>query len=82
MYDTKGFKVLKVFLTGVLFFLTLILGTIAKCATFFILVHLNPMIINSNKCYEDDVEEEPLRNDFNQNNLTAWIWYEQCRNIE
>jgi hypothetical protein len=75
MYGTKHFKIVKVLITGALFLLTITFGTIAKCATFFVVVHLNPMIFNSNNCSKlDDVPEEPLTNDFDQNNLTSWIW--------
>ncbi len=82
MYDTKGFKGVKFIITGILFLLTLTLGTIAKCATFFIVVHLNPMLNNLTKCVERNETEELSITQFNsQNNFTAWLWYERKRNI-
>lgn len=83
MYDTKGFNVVKVIITGVLFLLTLCVGTLAKCATFYIIVHLSPTVSNSTDCDEHyGTEESPTTHLNPQNNLTAWIWYEQDRNIK
>ena len=76
MYGTTGFKIVKVIITGVLFLLTLTLGTIVKCATFFIIVHLHHNKFTSKDCSKHDEAEDLPRRNFNQHNLIVWIWYD------
>ena len=74
MYDTKSFKIVKFIITVVLFLLTLMFGTITKCAAFFIVVQLNPTVTNINGDAEHGVADDSSRNSFDQNNLIAWVW--------